>query len=280
MKNFVTFLLIFASITINVNAQLRYPIVGYYKNCTAQGMAIHGHYAYLFNDGGRCRVFDLQKAMMKSEFLLSSHASTNHVNNACFGIECGSYNDIPLLYITECNNKFRCFVEEILPGSSRLVQTISAEKNGNVVGVLVWVVDKERGLLYSVTRSDETLKGRGYSLNTITAYELPKISDNINVVLTEKDVVERYVVHFPSILQGAIIDNGILYIATGLQQSVSGRLDAKRAIQVIDLKKRKHIKTIDLTYITTNEPEDIDFYQGKCLLYCGQEGGIYEVQLK
>ena len=28
------------------------------------------------------------------------------------------------------------------------------------------------------------------------------------------------------------------------------------------------------------EPEDMDFYKGKWLLYCGGEGGIYELNIK
>ena len=72
----------------------------------------------------------------------------------------------------------------------------------------------------------------------------------------------------------------MMYIVTGLPETASHRRNSKRAIHVIDLEKKELVKTIDLTYVTTNEPEDIDFYNGKCLLYCGQNGGIYEVDLK
>lgn len=261
-------------------AQMAYPIVGNYKGCSAQGMAIHGSIAYLFSDGGRCRLFDLYKSKVIDEFLISSHSPQNHVNNACFGVEIGSFGQIPFLYITECKNKFRCFVEEILPDTTQLVQTISATQGGKMIGVLIWVVDKEKNRLYTVTRTDKTLKSEGYSLNTVTCYPLPKISDGSNIILTEKDVLEQYVLHFPSILQGAKIRKGHMYIVTGLQQSLSKRLDSKRAIQVVDLKRKKLEKTIDLTLLTTNEPEDMDFFNAKVLLYCGQEGGLYNVKLK
>lgn len=279
MKNRLIGAIVLFCCIINVQAQLRYPIVGTYKKKSAQGMAIYGYQAYLFSDGGLCRVYDFNNSKVVNEFKLSTSAPTNHVNNACFGIELGSYNQIPFIYITECKNKFRCFVEEILPDTTRLVQTISATNNGKPERVLVWAIDREHGLLYSVTRSDKTLKSQGYSQNTITEYKLPNVSDGDEVVLREKDVLKRYVVQFPNILQGAKISKGKLYIVTGLQQSASHRLDAQRAIQVIDLKKGVLVKTIDLTYLTTNEPEDIDFYKGKALLYCGQEGGIYEIKL-
>ena len=40
--------------------QLIYPVVGTYQGKSAQGMAIWGEDAYLFNNGGHCRVFDLK----------------------------------------------------------------------------------------------------------------------------------------------------------------------------------------------------------------------------
>ena len=70
-----------------------------------------------------------------------------------------------------------------------------------------------------------------------------------------------------------------MYLPTGLQESARGRFNAERALQVINLKKRQIVRKVDLSFVTTNEPEDIDFYKGKALLYCGQEGGIYKVKL-
>ena len=39
-----------------IHSQLVYPIVGQYKKKSAQGMAIYNDLAYLFSDGGMCRV--------------------------------------------------------------------------------------------------------------------------------------------------------------------------------------------------------------------------------
>ena len=280
MKKFLFFSLVFLfNQVIPIYSQLVYPIVGQDKKKSAQGMAIYKDLAYLFSDGGMCRVYNLEKKKVERSFILSTRAS-NHVNSACFGIELGSYNQIPFLYTTECKNKYRCYVEEILPDSSRLVQTITETNKGKVVHALIWVVDRERGLIYSISRSDKTLKSEGYSVNTIKEFSLPNISKGTEIVLTEKDVRSKFQVRFPSVLQGAVIKDEVLYIATGYQQSFSSKPDSKRAIQVIDLKKKVLLKTIDLTYLTTNEPEGMDFYRGKALLYCGQEGGIYEVNLK
>ena len=39
-----------------IHSQLVYPIVGQYKKKSAQGMAIYKDLAYLFSNGGMCRV--------------------------------------------------------------------------------------------------------------------------------------------------------------------------------------------------------------------------------
>ena len=53
----------------------------------------------------------------------------------------------------------------------------------------------------------------------------------------------------------------------------------KREIMVIDLKQKLIKQKICLTNITVNEPEDVDFYRRKLLLYCGQTGGLYCIDL-
>ena len=53
---FVLSLLLYTNATFS---QLIYPIVGTYNKKSAQGMAIHGDYAFLFNDGGGCRKLNL-----------------------------------------------------------------------------------------------------------------------------------------------------------------------------------------------------------------------------
>ena len=280
MKNFLFFCFLFLfKQVMPIHSQLLYPIVGQYKKKSAQGMTIYNDSAYLFNDDGICRVYNLEKKKVVRRFMLSTKAS-NHVNNACFGIELGSYNRIPLLYTSECRNKYRCYVEELLPDTTRLVQTISQTKKGKTVPVLIWAVDRERGLIYSVTRTEKMLKSEGYALVTIKEFLLPQVAKGREIILTENDVKNQFQVRFPNVLQGAVIKEGVLYMVTGYQQTYSYRPESKRAIQVVDLNKKMLTKTIDLTYLTTNEPEDMDFYKGKALLYCGQEGGIYEVNLK
>lgn len=257
-------------------AQLRYPIQGVYNKRSAQGMAIYEDNAFLMSDGGYCRLLNLVTGEVTKSFSLASASENPHVNNACFGIEKFKGSEYPVIYISECRKEeFRCFVESF-DSVAHLRQTIQAQINNKVSGVLIWAIDMDNRYLYSITR----IKKTGITYNTITKYRLPNINEGKSVVLSEKDILDRFDVIFPNILQGCKVRGKYMYIVTGLQQSLCNREDAKRAIQVINLKEKKLAKTIDLTYVTTNEPEDIDFYKGKCLLYCGQEGGIYEVKLK
>jgi hypothetical protein len=159
------------------------------------------------------------------------------------------------------------------------LQTILAKTGGKTVRAINWVVDRKQHVLYVVTRIEKHLDSKGSVRNTITKYRLPRLEEGKTVILTEQDVEDQFDVFFPNILQGCKIKDNYMYLVTGLEQSLSHRKDSQRAIQVIDLKKKSLLKTIDLSYLTTNEPEDIDFYKGKGLIYCGQEGGIYEIKL-
>lgn len=278
MRKRSLFFLAFIIITINSFAQLRYPVVGSYLSKSAQGMAIYGDNAFLMNDGGGCRQLNLKTGKIR-QFKLACSSSNPHVNNACFGVEKNENGYFPVIYISECREGgFHCFVESI-DSIPVLLQTIYAQSGNKTVRAINWVVDCKHSVFYVVTRVEKHLDSKGSVKNTIIKYRLPRLEEGRVVVLTEDDVIDSFDVIFPNILQGCKIRGKYMYLVTGLPQSQSHRKDSQRAIQVIDLKKKKLKKTIDLTYLTTNEPEDVDFYKGKCLVYCGQEGGIYEIKL-
>lgn len=276
MKFFFMFLFL-QIIVANVHAQLRYPIVGNYKGRGAQGMAIYGDNAFLMSDGGLCRVYNLASKKQEREFALASSSPKNHVNNVCFGPDHYKGNVLPLIYVSECNNPFRCFVENITADSCELIQTIEV-KNHEVI--IDWVVDCKSRKLYSISRTGEVIDDAGNCVCNIKKYRLPSVNEGNSVVLSEQDVIDQFSVIFPNILQGCKIRNNMMYLVTGFQESLSHRVDACRSLKVIDLKLKRLRKESDLTYITTNEPEDIDFYKGYCLMYCGQEGGLYEINYR
>lgn len=257
-----------------------YPIVGKYQGKTAQGMVMWEDEAFIFNDGGHCRVLDLKGGIVTREFDLASASKKTHVNAACFGKEHVGNSSYPLIYISEFNSPSRCFVECLNDTASTLIQTIQAKEKGKNIWVQSWIVDRENAHLYSVARMPIP-KGEKHTKKVrVIKYRLPLLSEGNQVILTEKDRLDSMVVEFASGTQGGKIRGKYLYIVSGLQESARGRFNAKRALQVIDLKKRKRINEVDLTNVTTNEPEDIDFYHKKCLLFCGQEGGIFQVKVK
>lgn len=260
-------------------AQLKYSIVGTYKGKSAQGMAIWKDKAYLFNDGGHCRVLNIHSNSIISEFDLASSGTNNHVNAACFGVESIEKGGMPVIYVSEYRSPSRCFVEQIKDSTSVLLQTIVAENGGKNRFVQAWVVDKKEGYLYAIARRDPT-KAKKRNINVrIVKYRLPRLIEGSKVFLTDNDILDDFDVQFHNGIQGAKIRGDYLYIVTGLQEASSGEINAKRAIQIIDLKKRNLIRSVDLTFVTTNEPEDIDFCGHNCFLYCGQNGGIHKIKL-
>lgn len=261
-------------------AQLRYPVVGTYKGKSAQGMAIWSDEAFLFNDGGHCRVLDLKKGIVVREFNLASSGKNTHVNAACFGNVFPNDSKPPLIYISEYNTPSRCFVECLEDSTSILVQTIQIQNNGMPVFVQSWIPDTSNMGLYAIARTAPSKGQKNSSKVKISKYRLPSVEEGSHIILTEVDCLDSFFVEFASGTQGGVIKGNYMYLPTGLQESARGRFNAERALQVINLKKRQIVRKVDLSFVTTNEPEDIDFYKGNAFLYCGQEGGIYEIKLK
>jgi len=275
MRKFVIIVFLILS-WLCIYAQLKYTPVGTYKGETAQGMAIWKDTAYLFSNGGACRVYDLKTSTVQREFLLSTADKYNHTNAATFGLEVGD-NGIPVLYITEGGRKTRCFVEDISTSRPVLLQTIEAYRNNKSFATHVWTVDRDNGWLYGISRKGSN-KATISTPHTITRYRLPKLSEGRNIVLSEKDILDEFIISFVNLLQGAKVIQNKMFIVTGLQESLRNRPDSQRALFVIDTKKHSLKEVRDLTYVTTNEPEDLDFYKGKILMYTGQEGGLYELK--
>ena len=263
-------------------SQLRYPIIGTYMKKSAQGMAIYEDSAFLMSDGGQCRVLDLQKGVITRTFIIGSAAKSNHANTACFRKKALNYKyKIPLLYLSECTGKGRCFIEQFTHNSSILLQTIEMFENGKNLRVANWTLDNDNNCMYAIVRNREELLDSAWNVRCrIFKFRIPELNEGIYVRFNEKDVIDQFDVIFPNVMQGVKIRGKYMYLVTGQSQSFYERKDGKREIYVIDLRKKRIIKSIDLTYVSTNEPEDIDFYNNKCLLYCGHEGGIYEVKLK
>ena len=258
-----------------------YPVVGRYEGKLAQGMAIHKSKAFLMYDGGLCLMYDLKKKRIVESINLEMEKFSPHGNSACFGGLRSPESPYPLLYVSECKkNGYHCFVEAIYSNASHLVQTIEAKEAGKTLAVLNWCVDKRKPYLYGIVRDDSKKNIDGLSLHRIIKYRLPDISGEEPIILSEKDVISVINVYFSNLLQDCTIKGNYMYIAGG-EKEADRKLSARvkqRAIVVVNLKKGILEKKIDLTDVTSLEPEGCDFYKKKLLLSCGQDGGIYEIK--
>lgn len=269
----IIFQIILFLVPLFVKAQIPYPIVGQYKGRSAQGMAIYGDYAYLFSDGGLCRMLNLKTGVVDSEFLLASAGKYTHVNCACFSRQYVTGYPVPALYVTEFWGKRRCFVEVVKDGKSKLIQTIEyVNRQGANPFVREWIVDNKNNTLYAIIR-----EGNREKKNIIKKFLLPKLDAGDSVILTDNNVIDEFSVVFENALQGGVIRGRYMYVATG-SSSLHGEEEyLSREIKVIDLKRKKLVKSVSLKSVTMNEPEDIDFYKGRCLLYTEGTGGVYRV---
>lgn len=259
--------------TFNIN-QYDYPVKGSFKGHSAQGMAICDDYAFLLNDSGLCRIYDLKMKKVLCDFPLKSANPRNHANSASFGIEYSDSNSqYPALYISECRIPSRCFVEDVILGNSRLIQTLRFEKKGKSALVYTWIVDAISRKLYGLT-SQKNQNGGTYIL--IRRFRLPSLSEG-DIVFTEKDIEEEFDISIPNLLQGGAIRDNILYLPMGLHGKGDTEM-SERAIVLIDLRQQKVIDKIVLNDLTKNEPEDVDFYGGELLMYCGQQGGLWKIK--
>jgi len=253
---------------------IRYSLEGEHIGQSEQGMDVFGDRAYLLYNTGICRIFDLLSEKIDSEFPLASASKTNHANCASFGKEFYEGNNVPVLYVSECSSPYRCFVENIRNSKPQIVQTLFAFENERPKLVHDWIVDKRGGFLYTFTRlgvgnSDGTV------LHSIYKYRLPKLSEGEKVILSEKDVLDRFDISFMSMGQGGLVKGRYMYLPVGLSHESDGkRPDAKRAIIIVDLKKQKIKRFVDISNDILDEPEDVAIYNGRLLLYCGQNGGL------
>ena len=254
-----------------------YSVSGTFQKQTAQGMAVFKDYAFLFNNTGICRIYDLNRQCMVNYFDVASKSVNNHANCVSFGVEYFVGNkDFPALYISECKKPWRCFVEDVSLQGAKLMQIFQFKRDNKEEIVHNWVVDKERNFIYAIARKPSA-NGSDY-VHSICCFQLPSIHEK-NVIFTERDIKDDFQVLFPNLLQGACIRNGFLYMPTGMHAVSGNNKSGKREIMVIDLKQKLIKQKICLTNITVNEPEDVDFYRRKLLLYCGQTGGLYCIDL-
>ncbi len=297
-----------------------HKIIGYYKypgydtarknGEAAQGMCIHKDTAFLFNNTGYCRLYDLKRKEVIAEFRLDVFHKENHSNCANFGVEFPAGNkQFPALYLSECYGKRRCFVESITPKGAKLIQTIRLavgdktawpydritddDTKTDYARTFDWFVDKENRFLYAITFAGafaaETQKRGVDRTYAIVKLPLPRLADG-DVTFTQRDILSQFTITFNELSQGGVIGDGKLYLPVGHAQppkpkeGEKPRKDLKdRALIIVNLATQKieanHNFSGDNNRDgkTIREPEDADFHNGRLLIWCGQKGGLWRV---
>ena len=281
MRGLVAFLLAsaFAFVTCAAEGVLEYPFVGTYKREAAQGMAIYKDSAFLFNNTGIVRLYNLKTKAFISEFLLDTAAPENHSNCALFGVEFPEGNHAyPALYVSECYGQRRCFVHDVSAAGAKLIQTLQIRGGGTEDKAFDWYVDKEKKFLYAIAISRETSAKDNTRDYLITKLPLPTLAQG-DVTFTKKDFIEQFTITFRHLSQGGVIRGDYLYMPVGRQIPADPKKDPKdRAVFLVNLRTKQIEKTIDLNDSVPVEPEDADFHGDKLMMYCGQSGGVWHVK--
>ena len=257
---------------LSLSCQKIYLVDGTYMKQSAQGMSVFKDNAYLFNNTGLCRVYNLKQKLVVDSFALASAGKNNHANCASFGVEKAEGGNLPVLYISECEKPHRCFVESISNGRSKLVQTIVPKSSGVNSIAHDWIVDKSKKNLYSVGIIETIDKETYKRVHRIIKYRLPKLAEGSIVILNNNDIIDSFDIVFSNVLQGGIIEGKYMYLPVGKHGK-----NGKRTIIVVDLESKNICRQIDISHVNTNEPEDCDFYKGKLLLFSGQTGGLTKI---
>jgi hypothetical protein len=274
------FILLSAAV-LHAQATREYDFPGTYKKRSAQGMAIHKDTAFLLNDQGHCRIYDLKTKTMTAEYDLASAAPNNHVNCASFGVEYPKDNaKYPAFYISECRAPYRCFVESVDENGSRLIQTLQLKTSGFDEKIADWFVYPAQKCLYVITHASKVTDDKGTKSHIISKLPLPSLREE-NVTFGKKDILDQFEVTFTNLLQGGAIRGGFLYLPVGLHDTPKHmeRKDRDRAVVVVDLKTKRIVRTVNVNASVPHEPEDADFYNDTLLMYCGQKGGLFKIPL-
>ena len=245
-----------------------------------QGMEVYGDLVLSAQNGGWMTIYNYDGKQLKrivEPFKMDCFDENNHSNVVTLSSYRYDASDpLPLLYVSQCARqpwqgmKDVLFVERIARDmkSTQTVQVIHFQDQNHLFGyALQWVIDRENNMLYgygnTVNNEDAANKHR------IVKFRLPKIDEGENgrVTLTEKDILENYLVEdtyhhpFMPIGQGLFIRNGQLFMPTGF-----GSDKHPSILYVWNLNARTMQNVIDLSKATFGELEDCAAWGNSLLL--------------
>ncbi len=285
---FAIFVFAAAAFGADVTATPAYPFTGVYQKEAAQGFAIHKDSAFLFNNTGIVRIYDLKNGKFIASFPLESSAPENHANCVNFGVEFPAGNTAyPAIYISECYGYNRCFVESITNSGSRLVQTLQIRTGGTEDRSFDWVVDQGNKCLYAISIVGvERFNKKNPTDYLVTKLRLPKLSEGAVVTFTREDILDQFNISFWQLSQGGTIRGDYLYLPVGREKPAMpvGNWNAKpkkdvadRGLLVVNLRTKKIEQELDLNEQLEREPEDAAFHGDDLLVLCGQRGWLWKL---
>lgn len=187
------------------------------------------------------------------------------MNNINCGIKLNSSDRFPLLYLSQTNSPMSCFVLRISNDAKtyELVQTIKYVGTNHYLrnSSYDWFIDYSNNFIYSYGHYNGDKNSR-----EIMKFRLPPL-DNEEIVFSDDDILDYFVLDDQSIYQGSRIIDGLLYTPVGYgTNSTPGRLIA------IDLSAKEVVLDIP---INCGEPEAIGKYKSGAIISSGGKDPRY-----
>lgn len=237
-----------------------------------QAFSIHKDVVFVCFDAGYCQTYNLKSGKLIGDFRLGSFIKSNHCGNANLGTQYPEGNtEFPALYVSGDLTNKSCYVESVSKTCSRLIQTIKFELD-NEYGGSQAIIDNERGRIVYMQRQNKKIT---YMDNKFMMYEFPIPDINAgDITYTDADILESYELScYEPLYQGAVIRDGMLYLAHGLMKDKSG---SAVGLAVYDMKTKELVKNLDFTPYLKHEPQSVCIYKDKLYMNFINRG-LYEI---
>lgn len=239
---------------------------------SAQGMDIYND-EVMFQaglPGNIIYILDLNsQACLGTIIFEAPSGEPSHMNNINCGDKYLNTDKWPLLYLSQTMNSHACFVIRLSNDaqSYEVVQTIKYVGNSHHINSLYdWFIDAKRGFIYTYGYYNGIREER-----EILKFPLPSYKSG-DIVFTDDDVIDSFVLKDMSIYQGTKIIDGLLFAPSG-----NGTVDYPGYLKIVDLKNKELKMNIR---ITCGEPESIGRYKnGAIICGGGTDSYFYYIQL-
>ena len=188
-----------------------------------------------------------------------------HMNNINCGPKYNLEDSFPILYLSQTTDSKACFVLRISNDASHyeLIQTIRYDGADHYKSnsSFDWFIDLQNNLIYTYGKYNGNANQR-----EIMKFSLPPL-ENKEVIFTDKDILDSFVLDNQSIYQGSKIIDGLLYCPVGY-----GNTQHPGRLIIIDLDKKEVVNDIPLN---CGEPESIGQFKNGAIICGGGRNPLY-----